>query len=33
MRRDVDEKLAADGINVISHDIKEGVVLDAQGVK
>jgi ribonuclease Z len=33
MRRDVDEKLAADGINVISHDIKEGVVLDEQGVK
>jgi ribonuclease Z len=33
MRRDVDEKLAADGIKVISHDIKEGVVLDAQGVK
>jgi ribonuclease Z len=33
MRRDVDEKLAADGIRVISHDIKEGVVLDAQGVK
>ena len=33
MRRDVDEKLAADGIKVISHDIKEGVLLDAQGVK
>jgi len=33
MRRDVDEKLAADGITVISHDIKEGVVLDQQGVK
>src|SRR6185295_10589847 len=26
MRRDVDEKLAADGIKVISHDIKEGVL-------
>jgi ribonuclease Z len=33
MRRDVDEKRAADGIKVISHDIKEGVLLDAQGVK
>jgi ribonuclease Z len=33
MRRDVDEKLAADGIKVISHDIKDGVVLDEQGVK
>jgi ribonuclease Z len=33
MRRDVDEKLAADGIKVISHDINEGVVLDEQGVK
>lgn len=33
MRRDVDEKLAADGIRVISHDIKEGVVMDEQGVK
>ena len=33
MRRDVDEKLAADGIKVISHDIKEGVVLDEQGVR
>jgi len=33
MRRDVDEKLAADGITVISHDIKEGVVLNERGVK
>jgi ribonuclease Z len=33
MRRDVDEKLAADGIKVISHDINEGVALDEQGVK
>ncbi len=33
MRRDVDEKLAADGIKVVSHDINEGVVLDEQGVK
>ena len=33
MRRDVDEKLAADGIRVISHDTKEGVVLDVLGVK
>ena len=33
MRRDVDEKLSAEGIRVQSHDIKEGVVLDEDGVK
>jgi ribonuclease Z len=33
MRRDVDEKLDGDGIKVVSHDIKQGVVFDEQGVK
>jgi ribonuclease Z len=33
MRRDIDEQLAGDGIKVMSHDIKEGIVLDEQGVK
>jgi ribonuclease Z len=33
MRRDVDEKAPGDGIKVVSHDIKEGVVFDEQGVK
>jgi len=33
VRRDVDEKLPADGIKVVSHDITQGVVLDEQGVK
>ncbi len=33
MRRDVDEHLPASGIQVVSHDIKEGVVFDEQGVK
>lgn len=33
MRRDVDEKLPARGIQVVSHDIKEGVVFDQGGVK
>jgi len=33
MRRDVDEQLAGDGIKVVSHDIKEGIVLDEDGVK
>jgi ribonuclease Z len=33
MRRDVDDKRAGDGIRVVSHDIKEGVVFDEQGVK
>ena len=33
VRRDVDEKLPGDGINVVSHDIEQGVVFDEQGVK
>lgn len=33
VRRDVDEHLPAAGIQVVSHDIKEGVVFDEQGVK
>jgi ribonuclease Z len=33
MRRDVDEKLAGEGIRVVAHDIKEGVVYDEHGVK
>ena len=33
MRRDVDEKLDGNGIKVVSHDIKQGVVFDGQGVK
>lgn len=33
VRRDVDEKIPAEGITVRSHDIKEGVVLDEDGVK
>ena len=33
MRRDVDEKVSADGIKVVSHDIEQGIVLDDQGVK
>ena len=33
VRRDVDERIPGDGIKVISHDIKEGVVFDADGVK
>ena len=33
MRRDVDEKLPGDGIKVVSHDIKQGIVFDEQGVK
>lgn len=33
MRRDVDEKVAGDGIKVLSHDIREGIVLDTQGIK
>ena len=33
MRRDLDEHLPASGIQVVSHDIKEGVVFDQQGVK
>ena len=33
MRRDVDEKAPGDGVKVVSHDIKQGVVFDQQGVK
>jgi ribonuclease Z len=33
MRRDVDEKAPADGINVVSSDIMEGIIFDEQGVK
>ena len=33
MRRDVDEKLPAAGIQVVSHDVKQGVVFDERGVK
>ena len=33
MRRDVDEKAPGDGITVVSHDIKQGIVFDEQGVK
>ena len=32
-RRDVDEKLPAAGIQVVSHDVTEGVVFDEHGVK
>jgi ribonuclease Z len=33
MRRDVDEKFPADGIRVVTTDIREGVVHEANGVK
>jgi len=33
MRRDVDQSAPGDGIKVVSHDIKEGIVFDEQGVK
>lgn len=33
MRRDVDEKLPAAGIQVVSHDVTQGVVFDEHGVK
>ena len=33
MRRDVDEKAPGDGIKVVSHDIRQGIVFDQQGVK
>jgi ribonuclease Z len=33
MRRDVDESHPGDGIKVMSHEIKEGVVFDESGVK
>jgi ribonuclease Z len=33
MRRDVDERIPGNGIEVVSHDIKEGVVFDDGGIK
>ena len=33
MRRDVDEKAPGEGVKVVSHDVKQGVVFDQQGVK
>jgi ribonuclease Z len=33
IRRDVDEKFPADGIEVVATDIREGVVYDSDGVK
>jgi ribonuclease Z len=33
MRRDVDENIPGEGIKVRSHDIKEGVIFDEDGVK
>jgi ribonuclease Z len=33
VRRDIDEKASAKGIEVIAHDVSEGVVYDAHGVK
>lgn len=33
MRRDVDESFPGEGIEVVSHDIEQGVVFDEQGVK
>jgi hypothetical protein len=33
MRRDVDEKVLGDGIKVMSHDIKQGIVFEQDGVK
>ena len=33
IRRDVDESFPAEGIKVVSHDIKQGVVFDERGVK
>jgi ribonuclease Z len=33
MRRDVDEKLPAAGIQVVSHDVTQGIVFDEHGVK
>ncbi|MEP6789275.1 MAG: MBL fold metallo-hydrolase [Acidobacteriota bacterium] len=32
MRRDIDEKFPADGIRVVSHDIKQGVVFEQDGI-
>lgn len=33
VRRDVDERFPGEGIEVVSHDIEQGVVFDEQGVK
>jgi ribonuclease Z len=33
MRRDVDEKVPGEGIKLVSHDIKQGIVFDQEGVK
>ena len=33
MRRDVDEKLPAAGIQVVSHDVTQGIVFDEHGVR
>jgi ribonuclease Z len=33
MRRDVDEKLPAAGIQVVSHDVEQGLVFDEHGVR
>jgi ribonuclease Z len=33
MRRDVDEKAPPEGIKVVSHEIKEGVIFDQDGIK
>jgi ribonuclease Z len=33
MRRDVDEKVSGEGIKVSSHDIKQGIVFDEDGLK
>ncbi len=33
MRRDVDEKMPGDGIRVMSHNIREGIVYNKQGIK
>lgn len=33
VRRDVDEKFPADGIRVVSHDVRQGVVYENEGVK
>ena len=33
MRRDVDEKIGGEGIKVVSHDIRQGVIFDEDGVK
>jgi ribonuclease Z len=33
MRRDIDEKVPGDGIRVINHNIKEGIVFEEHGIK